>query len=233
MRVLGITMLFFVSAVYAQHNHSKEIGLKGKIKKVTCIFYVEGVQNNNTWVPKDTTRYTYKTVSYFNVTQNLDSVQTFVTHAGKEKLATRKGYSYAKNVDVTGWEYDHTDDINYTLKMEWIDKTTYVESATDPSGMNRMSSKVYLDEKFHVIKREDQMFRDGELFDHSITETKFNPDNTEHAVSITENKVSNLEYSLDEYIDQRDAKGNPIKKTYKNGVNSFRSIKYFVIEYYE
>ena len=96
-----------------------------------------------------------------------------------------------------------------------------------------MSSKVYLDAQFHVIKREDQLYRDGELFDHSVTETKFNPDNTEHAVSITENKVSNLEYSQDEYIDQRDSKGNPIKKTYKNGINSFRSIRYYIIEYYE
>ena len=117
--------------------------------------------------------------------------------------------------------------------MEWLDKSTYIESAKDASGLNRMSSKVYLDEKFHIIKREDQLYREGELFDYSVTETKFNPDNTEHAVSVTENKVSNLEYSMDEYIDQRDKAGNAIKKTYKNGVNTYRSIKYFIIEYYE
>jgi hypothetical protein len=208
------------------------MGFKGKVKKVTCIYYAEGIATNNSWSPKDSSRFTYKTVSYYNTSQNLDSLQTYVNHSSKEKLVTRKGYTYSKN-EVSGWEYDHTDDISYTLKMEWLDKSTYVETATDMSGKNRMSSKVYLDDKFHIIKREDQLYRDGELFDHSITETKFNPDNTEHAVSVTENKVSNMEYSMDEYIDKRDKLGNAIKKTYKNGINSFRSIKYFIIEYYE
>jgi hypothetical protein len=125
------------------------------------------------------------------------------------------------------------EDISYEITLEWLDKSTYIEYAKDPSGKNRISNKIYLDDKYHIIRREDQLYREGELFDHSITETKFNPDNTEHAVSVTENKLSHLEYSQDEYVDQRDAKGNPIKKTYKNGINTFRSIKYFMIEYYD
>lgn len=233
MKTFVFIMLFFVSSVYAQHSHSKELGLKGKIKKLTCIYYGEGVLLNNSWSPKDSSKFTYKTISYFNSSQYLDSMQTFVNHGGKERLITRKGYNYLINADITGWEYDCMDDISYTITTEWLDKFTYIESAKDPSGLNRMSSKVYLDEKFHIIKREDQLFRDGELFDHSVTETKFNPDNTEHAVSVTENKISNLEYSMDEYTDQRDKKGNAIKKSYKNGVNTYRSIKYFIIEYYD
>lgn len=235
MKHLFVTILLLTlgGISYSQHCHSKEMGLKGKIKKVTCIYYNEGVLINNSWSPKDTSKFTYKTISYFNTSQNVDSIQTFVNHSGKERLIRRKGYSYAKNADVTGWEYDCMEDVNYTLSREWIDKSTYIESAKDASGLNRMSSKVYLDEKFHIIKREDQIYGEGELRDHSITETKFNPDNTEHAVSVTENKVSNLEYSMDEYTDQRDKTGNAIKKTYKNGVNTYRSIKYFIIEYYE
>ena len=228
--VLLIILLVACSTMKAQHCHSKELGLKGKIKKVTCIYYAEGVLTNNVWSPKDSAKFTYKTISYFNPSQNVDSIQTYVNHSGKERLIKRRGYSYVKNADITGWEYDCMDDITYSISREWIDKSTYVESAKDASGLNRMSSKVYMDEKFHIIKREDQLFREGELFDHSITETKFNPDNTEHAVSVTENKVSNLEYSLDEYTDKRDKYGNAIKKTYKDGVNSFRSIKYFIIE---
>lgn len=231
-----VTVLILVGVwctAYSQHTHSKEMGLKGKVKKITCIYYAEGVFNNNSWSPKDSSRFTYKTVSYFNASQNIDSMQTFVNHSGKERLIKRKAYSYIKNADVTGWEYDCMEDVNYTVSMEWIDKTTYIESAKDASGLNKMSSKVYLDEKFHIIKREDQIYGEGELRDHSITETKFNPDNTEHTVSVTENKVSNLEYSMDEYTDQRDKAGNAIKKTYKNGVNTYRSIKYFIIEYYD
>lgn len=222
-----------LAAVKAQHSHGKELGLKGKIKKITCIYYAEGAYINNTWVAKDTSRFTYKTITYYNPAQNIDSMQTYVNHGGKERLVTRKGYVYAKNANITGWEYDYMEDIQYNIALEWLDKTTYIESANDATGKNKIQSKIYLDQKFHVIKREDQLYREGELFDHSITETKFNPDNTEHAVSITENKVSNLEYSLDEYVDQRDQMGNPIKKTYKNGVNTFRSIKYFIIDYYE
>jgi hypothetical protein len=228
-----ILCMLLGSSILAQHCHSKEIGLKGKVKKIICIYYAEGVAINNSWSPKDSSKFTYKTISYYNGNQNLDSVQTFVNHSGKEKMVTRKGYSYLKNTDISGWEYDQTDDIKYSITLQWLDKSTYIETAKDASGKNWMSSKVYLDAQFHVIKREDQLYREGELFDHSITETKFNPDNTEHAVSVTENKVSNLEYSLDEYIDQRDKLGNPIKKTYKNGINAFRSIKYFIIEYYE
>ncbi len=226
------TMLLFAS-LQAQHSHGKEMGLKGKIKKVTCIYYAEGVLNNNSWSPKDTNKFTYKTVSYYNASQNIDSLQTYVNHSGKERLITRKGYTYIKNADVSGWEYDYMEDISYNITMEWLDKSTYIEYAKDQSGKNRISNKVYLDDKYHIIRREDQLYREGELFDHSITETKFNPDNTEHAVSVTENKLSNLEYSQDEYIDLRDKNGNPIKKTYKNGINSFRSIKYFIIEYYD
>jgi hypothetical protein len=217
----------------AQHNHSKELGLKGKVKKLTCLYYAEGVYLNNTWVAKDTTRFTYKTITYYNPLQNIDSVQTYVNHGGKERLVTRKAYTYTKNNQVTGWQYDYMEEIHYQISMEWLDKNTYIELANDATGKNKIESKIYLDQKFHVIKREDQLYREGELFDHSITETKFNPDNTEHAVSITENKVSNLEYSLDEYIDQRDKTGNPIKKTYKNGISSYRSIKYYIIEYYD
>jgi len=231
--IMVLILLILVGITYSQHCHSKELGLKGKIKKVTCIYYAEGEFINNRWAPKDSSKFTYKTVSYFNSLQNVDSTQTFVNHSGKERLIKRKAYSYVKNVDVSGWEYDCMDDVNYTISMEWLDKSTYVESAKDASGLNRMSSKIYLDEKFHIIKREDQLYREGELFDHSITETKFNPDNTEHSVSVTENKVSNLEYSMGEYTDQRDKAGNAIKKTYKNGVNTFRSIKYFIIEYYD
>lgn len=226
------TMLLFVS-VQAQHCHVKEMGLKGKIKKVTCIYYAEGVVNSNSWSPKDTNKFTYKTITHYNQAQNIDSIQTYVNHSGKERLITRKGYVYKKNAEVVGWEYDHMEDISYEITLEWLDKSTYIEYAKDPSGKNRISNKIYLDDKFHIIRREDQLYREGELFDHSITETKFNPDNTEHAVSVTENKLSHLEYSQDEYVDQRDAKGNPIKKTYKNGINTFRSIKYFIIEYLE
>jgi hypothetical protein len=235
MKFFGLTLVFVIvsSIIHAQHTHTKEMGMKGKVKKITCIYYAEGIFTNNAWSPKDSSRFTYKTVNYYNINQNLDSVYTYVNHSGKEKLTTRKGYSYPKNSEISGWEYDHMDDISYNITLNWIDKSTYIENAADPSGLNRMRSKVYLDDKFHIIKREDELFRDGELFDHSITETKFNPDNTEHAISVTENKVSNLEYSLDEYTDQRDSHGNAIKKTYKNGINSFRSIRYYIIEYYD
>ncbi len=232
-RLLFVVVLFFSISLQAQHCHTKEMGLKGKIKKVTCIYYAEGVYSNNGWSPKDSAKFTYKTESYYNAVQNLDSLHTYVNHGGKEKLVTKKVYNYSRSSDVSGLEYDFMDDISYDLSIQWLDKNTYIESAKDASGNNRMSSKVYLDDKFHIIKREDELYREGELFDHSITETKFNPDNTEHAVSITENKVSNLEYSLDEYVDQRDKNGNPTKKSFKNGINSFRSIKYFIIEYYE
>jgi hypothetical protein len=235
MKLSGLTFLFVLLnlSIYAQHTHSKELGMKGKIKKITCIYYAEGVITSYGWAPKDSAKFTYKTVSYYNTNQNLDSVYTYVNHSGKEKLTTRKGYSYPKSAQITGWEYDHMDDITYRITLNWLDKLTYIEDASDVSGNNRMRSKVYLDDKFHVIKREDELYRDGEIFDHSITETKFNPDNTEHAVSVTENKVSNMEYSQDEYVDQRDSHGNAVKKTYKNGINSFRSIRYFIIEYYE
>src|SRR5687767_14561263 len=110
MRFLGICCMFLLSitTLYSQHCHTKEIGVKGKVKKITCIYYVEGVSANNSWSPKDSAKFTYKTISFFNASQNLDSVQTFVNHAGKEKMVTRKGYTYAKN-DISGWEYDHTD----------------------------------------------------------------------------------------------------------------------------
>ncbi len=229
----GIIVLLFLTGINAQHNHLKELGLKGKIKKLTCIYYAEGVIKNNTWVAKDSAKFAYKTITYYNRSQFIDSVQTYVSHSSKEKLLSVKRYTYDKNNMATGTEYNYLDDLNYSLTIQWLDKNTYIEQAKDASGKNSMNSKIYLDNQFHIIKREDQLYRDGELFDHSITETKFNPDNTEHALSITENKINNMEFSMDEYVDQRDSNGNPIKKSYKDGINSYRSIKYFIIEYSE
>jgi hypothetical protein len=228
-----LLLLTFTQGIYAQHTHGKEAGLKGKIKKITCIYYQDGVMINNSWTPGDSAKFTYKTISYYNASQNIDSITTFLSHGGKERLATRKGYVYLKNREVNGWEYDYINDISYTLSIEWLDKTTYMETAKDPAGNNWTTSKIYMDEKFQVIKKEDQLHREGETFDLSTTETRFKTDNTEHTISITENKASNLESSLDEYVDQRDKNGNPIKKTYHDKVNNSRSIKYFTIEYYE
>lgn len=228
-----ILLISFATLCNAQHNHLKELGLKGKIKKLTCIYYKEGTQVNGRWSPKDSVKFTYKTITYYNHVEFIDSIQTFVNHGGKERLITTKRYRYDKNNMATGTEYNYLEDVTYSLTLQWLDHDTYIEEAKDASGANSISAKIYLDNKFHIIKREDIIYRDGELFDHTVTETKFNPDNTEHAVSITENKINHLEFSSDEYIEQRDGAGNPVKKTYKDGISTSRSIKYFIIEYYD
>lgn len=235
MRGIAIGVLFVIttSMMYAQHNHLKELGLKGKIKTLTCIYYKDGQQTNGRWAPKDSVKFTYKTITYYNRVEFIDSIQTYVNHGGKQRLISSKRYQYDKNSVATGTEYNYLEDVSYNLTLQWLDHDTYIEEAKDVSGGNSVSAKIYLDNKFHIIKREDIIYRDGELIDHTVTETKFNPDNTEHAVSITENKINHLEFSSDEYIEQRDATGNAIKKTYKDGVSTTRSIKYYIIEYYE
>lgn len=230
---IAFIMLFTSVSLLGQHNHVKELGLKGHVKKVSTVYYAKGKKVNGQWVPNDTTKFTYKTVGFYNHHQNLDSVHTFVNHSGHERLISRKLYEYEDKKTTTGVQIDLLDDIQYDITTEWIDRHTYIERAQDLSGMNRIVTKIWMDNKHHIIKDESELYRDGELYDHSITITKFNPDNTEHAVSIRENKIANLEYSMDEYIDQRDEKGNPVKKSYKDGVNSFRSVKYYIIEYYD
>lgn len=231
--VIGLGFLLIGIFSYGQHNHLKELGLKGKIKKLTCIYYKDGIQMNNRWAPKDSAKFTYKTVTFYNSKEFIDSIQTYVNHGGKERLITTKRYTYDTNNSASGTEYNYLEDVSYKLTLQWIDKNTYLEEAKDASGANSISAKIYLDSKFHIIKREDIIYRDGELFDHTITETKFNPDNAEHAISITENKINHLEFSSDEYIEQRDGSGNAIKKTMKDGVSSGRGIMYYLIEYFQ
>ena len=225
--------LLIFSFSYSQHSHLKESGWKGKIKKITCVYYAEAQLVNNTWVPKDSLKYNYKTISYYNSQQYIDSVQTYLLLSGKEKLTLRKGYVYSKGSAPGGWYQDNLDDIRYSTTWEWIDKNCYSEVSKDETGKNSIHSKIFMDDKFKIVRKEMKLYREGELFDDSVIQLRYSKDNPDHIVSVTENKTANLEYSQDEYVMQRDKAGNPLKITLKDAASTNQSIKCYVIEYFE
>lgn len=228
-----ILTLFTVISFNAQNKKYSELNeykLRGKIKAITQYIYTDLIPKESVFIPKDSLKWKSKSIIYYNIKGNCDSIVNYTLNNGIEIKKYIIKYNYTRQ-ERTGLLLINGNIVNKYHKY-WIAPNEYKEDVIANEKVVTSSKFILSETNFIKEKIETPLDIDTKYEVQSLHyKYYFNEKNYLYKITLIKNNKENDDEIIQDL--SFDKMENSIKSLKKNISNNTYSLVYRKIDYYD